>query len=349
MRFRTGFVRGALAAGALAMALGGAGAQAPAVSDERMALAAEMAAIVGPAEFAAVMTPITDAMWPQVEATLPVGVDAALRDELREAFTTGARPIIDESLATMFATILPEYTAIIAEVFTADEMRAWLGFYETPVGAKLFDLQMDTTGPFIVAFSGDPGAAAFAALTALNAVLRERGFTEYPIAANLVPATPAPMAPQTEAAVAAQALLPVTTEFLADIARETAMEAVADYWLVVEPTLPPDAALRDAMYGALESALVGYYGALVGPAVDAQATVIAAGLTAGELDAALAFYRTPEAITWVTRQQTVDAMMEDQLTAVMIPFVTGMYARLAEVSDGLNAILARNGLPPLPM
>ncbi len=41
--------------------------------------------------------------------------------------------------------------------------------------------------------------------------------------------------------------------------------------------------------------------------------------------------------------------MEERLTAVMMPLAMAMYARLGEVRNGLNAILARNGLPPLPM
>lgn len=349
MGFQTGFVKGALAAGALAAALGAAKAQAPAVSDERMALAAEMVAIIGPAEIAATIEPFADAMWSQIEAQLPAGLDAALRAELRQAYMTGAAPVFEDFIATAFEAILPEYTPIMAEVLTADEMRAWLGFYETPVGAKLFDLQMDTAAPFAVALAGDPNAEAFAALTALNTVLRQRGFSEYPIAANLVAATPAPASAPSAAAIAARALVPAAAEFLADMAREAAMETVAAYWLAVDPTLPADAALREAMYGALETALVGYHAALVGPAVDATAAAIAAGLTAAELDEALAFYRTPEAITWIDRQQAIDAMIEDRLTAVMMPLAMVMYPRLAEVGDGLNAILARNGLPPLPM
>lgn len=345
MQLRSGWLRGALVGLALAATLSIAKAQAPA-PDERMTLAAEMAALLGPAEFGMYTEPLAELQWEGIDAQLPPGADAALRAELRDQFVVAMAQIYLDAMHELLAEILPDYTLMIADVFSVEEMRAWLAFYDTPAGTKVFEVQVQVLSA-VASMAGDPNTAAGAALAGMNEVLRRYGLQEYQVP-DLDPAVAPPQAPVlSEAAIRARALVPIPPETLGELGRDIAMDTAVALWLQVEPTLPANAELRDALYQSLVSSLVGYHQSLAEPLIDEMAAMIAVALTPDELDTALAFYATPEAANWVAQYRALDEMMEERAADTIAPMLIAMSQQVAALIADLNAVLAQRGLPPV--
>lgn len=345
-------IAGAVGGLGLLVALGGT-AEAQAPDAERLALATEIAGLIGPAEIEGLMVQMLDAAWPTLNGLLPEAADVALREELHAYFLDEVTPVIVEPMQAILAVMLPEYAAAVAELFTAAEMRAWIDFYATPAGLKLLAGMGQILGQPIIALSLDFDGAMRAGYDALNPVLRRNGLAELTVPDGL-PAAAVIQPAISEAAIAARALVPLAPEALDALAEATAADFTASMWELAERNIPAPQAVRDSLRKAFAAGVTAYYLTRTPLIIDQMAAGIAALLTREELDAAIAFYATPEAQPWLAQNEHLGALVEDRLTgilpqmeAVLAPMQTEFTSRLQDIADEFNAILAEHGLPPM--
>ena len=71
---------------------------------------------------------LTAQIWPNIEQQLGPRVDAATLTELKGQF--------EQSLSGFTTEVMRDSPAVYARHFTADELRAMLAFYKSPVGQK---------------------------------------------------------------------------------------------------------------------------------------------------------------------------------------------------------------------
>jgi hypothetical protein len=85
----------------------------------------------------AVLTPMIDAMWPNIEMQLTAGggprPEQAVLDMLKTAFT-------NELSATM-SSVMDDIAGLYADRFTLEELDAIVAFYASPAGTKLIGAQ----------------------------------------------------------------------------------------------------------------------------------------------------------------------------------------------------------------
>lgn len=101
-------------------------AQAP--SPETMQAARELATIMSGDSVAQMSAALTAQIWPNIVRQLGPKVDAATLTELRGQF--------EQSLSAFSAEVMHDSPAVYARHFTAEELRAMLAFYKSPVGQK---------------------------------------------------------------------------------------------------------------------------------------------------------------------------------------------------------------------
>lgn len=116
-----------LACALLAAALAGpARAQTP--SPDAIAAATELSMLMSDDTVGQMSAALTAQIWPNIERQLGPKVDAATLAELRGEF--------EQSLSSFTAQVMRDSPAVYARHFTADELRAMLAFYKSPVGQK---------------------------------------------------------------------------------------------------------------------------------------------------------------------------------------------------------------------
>ena len=111
---------------------------------------------------------MTAQIWPAIERQLGPKVDAATLTELRGEF--------EQSLATFSKAAMADAPAVYARHFTAQELRALLAFYKSPVGAKALQ-----TMPAVMAELGQEMAPRIQAFQAelhakMEATLKKHGY-----------------------------------------------------------------------------------------------------------------------------------------------------------------------------
>lgn len=103
-------------------------AHAQETSPEALAAAKELATIMSGDTVGQMSAALTAQIWPNIEQQLGPKVDAATLAELRGQF--------EQALADFTTEVMRASPAIYARHFTADELRAMLAFYKSPVGQK---------------------------------------------------------------------------------------------------------------------------------------------------------------------------------------------------------------------
>ena len=103
-------------------------AQAPAPAPDALKAAQELAALMSGDTVGQMSAAMTAQIWPAIERQLGPKVDAATLAELRGEF--------ERSLAAFSKSAMADAPVVYARHFTAQELRALLAFYKSPVGAK---------------------------------------------------------------------------------------------------------------------------------------------------------------------------------------------------------------------
>ena len=104
-------------------------AQTPsAPSPDALKAAQELAAMMGGDTGGQMSAALTAQIWPNIEQQLGPKVDAATLTELRGQF--------EASLSNFSKEVMNDSPAVYARHFTAEELRAMLAFYKSPVGQK---------------------------------------------------------------------------------------------------------------------------------------------------------------------------------------------------------------------
>jgi hypothetical protein len=146
-------------------------AQAPsaaAPTPEAMQAARDLAAIMNGDTVGQMTAALTAQIWPSIERQLGPKVDAATLSELRTEF--------EHALSSFTAEVMRDSPAVYARHFTADELRAMLAFYKSPVGQKAL-----STMPTVMTELGQqmaPRMQAFQAdlHTKMEATLKKHGY-----------------------------------------------------------------------------------------------------------------------------------------------------------------------------
>jgi hypothetical protein len=144
-------------------------AQTPATpSPEAMAAAKELAAIMTGDNVSQLSAALTAQIWPNIEQQLGPKVDAATLAELRGQF--------EQSLSAFTTEVMRDSPAVYARHFTADELRAMLAFYKSPVGQKSLH-----TMPTVMTELGEQMAPRMQAFqndlhAKMSATLRQHGY-----------------------------------------------------------------------------------------------------------------------------------------------------------------------------
>jgi hypothetical protein len=97
-------------------------------SPDALAAATELAALMSGDTVSQMSAALTAQIWPNIERQLGPKVDAATLTELRGEF--------EQSLAKFTTEVMHDSPAVYARHFTAEELRAMLAFYKSPVGQK---------------------------------------------------------------------------------------------------------------------------------------------------------------------------------------------------------------------
>jgi hypothetical protein len=100
----------------------------PAPAAEAMAAARDLAALMNGDTVGQMSAALTAQIWPNIERQLGPKVDAATLAELRVEF--------EHALSSFTGEVMRDSPAVYARHFTADELRAMLAFYKSPVGQK---------------------------------------------------------------------------------------------------------------------------------------------------------------------------------------------------------------------
>ncbi|HXD45401.1 MAG TPA: DUF2059 domain-containing protein [Pseudolabrys sp.] len=103
-------------------------ARAQTPSLDAMAAATELAALMSGDTVGQMSAALTAQIWPNIERQLGPKVDAATLTELRGEF--------EQSLSSFTTQVMRDSPGVYARHFTADELRAMLAFYKSPVGQK---------------------------------------------------------------------------------------------------------------------------------------------------------------------------------------------------------------------
>lgn len=146
-------------------------AQAPSAAPpapEAMQAARDLAAIMNGDTVGQMTAALTAQIWPSIERQLGPKVDAATLSELRTEF--------EHALSSFTAEVMRDSPAVYARHFTADELRAMLAFYKSPVGQKAL-----STMPTVMTELGQqmaPRMQAFQAdlHTKMEATLKKHGY-----------------------------------------------------------------------------------------------------------------------------------------------------------------------------
>ena len=97
-------------------------------SPDTLKAAQELAAMMSGDTVGQMSAALTAQIWPNIEQQLGPRVDAATLTELRGQF--------EASLSSFTKEVMADSPAVYARHFTADELRAMLAFYKSPVGQK---------------------------------------------------------------------------------------------------------------------------------------------------------------------------------------------------------------------
>jgi len=143
-------------------------AQAPSPAPDALKAAQELAALMSGDTVGQMSAAMTAQIWPAIERQLGPKVDAATLTELRGEF--------EQSLATFSKAAMADAPAVYARHFTAQELRALLAFYKSPVGAKALQ-----TMPAVMAELGQEMAPRIQAFQAelhakMEATLKKHGY-----------------------------------------------------------------------------------------------------------------------------------------------------------------------------
>lgn len=143
-------------------------AQAPAPSPDALAAAKELATMMGGDTVGQMSAALTAQIWPNIEQQLGPKVDAATLAELRVEF--------EHALSSFTGEVMRDSPAVYARHFTADELRAMLAFYKSPVGQKALN-----TMPTVMTELGQQMAPRMQAFQAdlhakMEATLKKHGY-----------------------------------------------------------------------------------------------------------------------------------------------------------------------------
>jgi len=97
-------------------------------SPDAMAAATELSKLMSGDTVGQMSAALTAQIWPNIERQLAPKVDAGTLAELRGQF--------EQSLSAFTTQVMRDSPAVYARHFTADELRAMLAFYKSPVGQK---------------------------------------------------------------------------------------------------------------------------------------------------------------------------------------------------------------------
>jgi len=137
-------------------------------SPETLAAAQELAAIMSGDTIGQMSAALTAQIWPNIEQQLGPKVDAATLSELRGQF--------EKSLSDFTTEVMHDSPEVYARHFTADELRAMLAFYKSPVGQKALH-----TMPTVMTELGERMAPRMQAFqndlhTKMQATLKKHGY-----------------------------------------------------------------------------------------------------------------------------------------------------------------------------
>lgn len=96
--------------------------------DDGRKAAQELVDLINTRTLDQMLTSISGAMWPTIEAGMPASIDAGTRAEIRSEFDRITRKYVSEGMK-----IAPD---VYARHFTTDELRQLKAFYMTPLGQK---------------------------------------------------------------------------------------------------------------------------------------------------------------------------------------------------------------------
>ena len=140
----------------------------PAPAAEAMAAARDLAALMNGDTVGQMSAALTAQIWPNIERQLGPKVDAATLAELRVEF--------EHALSSFTGEVMRDSPAVYARHFTAEELRAMLAFYKSPVGQKALD-----TMPTVMTELGQQMAPRMQAFQAdlhakMEATLKKHGY-----------------------------------------------------------------------------------------------------------------------------------------------------------------------------
>jgi len=140
----------------------------PPPAAEAMAAARDLAALMNGDTVGQMSAALTAQIWPNIERQLGPKVDAATLAELRVEF--------EHALSSFTGEVMRDSPAVYARHFTADELRAMLAFYKSPVGQKALD-----TMPTVMTELGQQMAPRMQAFQAdlhakMEATLKKHGY-----------------------------------------------------------------------------------------------------------------------------------------------------------------------------
>jgi hypothetical protein len=143
-------------------------AQSPSPTPEALKAAQELASLMSGDTVGQMSAAMTAQIWPAIERQLGPKVDAATLTELRGEF--------EQSLAAFSKAAMTDAPPVYARHFTADELKALLAFYRSPVGAKALQ-----TMPAVMAELGQEMAPRIQAFEAelhgkMEATLKKHGY-----------------------------------------------------------------------------------------------------------------------------------------------------------------------------
>lgn len=109
-------------------------------SQDTLAAARELLALMSEDMIAKLVGQVTDRMWPSIESRL-----RAYNPDIDPSSLAGLRVELERIQLDYMKNVVKEGPEIYARHFTAEELREIISFYSTPVGAKLLEMTPQLT------------------------------------------------------------------------------------------------------------------------------------------------------------------------------------------------------------
>jgi hypothetical protein len=271
-----------------------------------------------------------------------------VQKELRGYFLDGFARMLIEMLQPLRTGGLPAFANDIAATLTREEMLTAIAFYGSPAG-RAFVIVAPQVQQILLVELFDRSAARVAGYGIINDVLRARGLATIELPDELVALAPPIPMEMTEAANIARVLVSVTPETMDQLAASQAIEFVGLFIEEAWEFMPINAAVEDEVYRALDEGMAAYYIDAGRRVLDTMALAFATALTPDELTAAVAFVSAPETVDLRAKLEVLGQEQALRTRAALNEMIGQMAIPVARLMAGFNDILARHGLPPLPM